>query len=1145
MTSFAFLKAEWPDIYEAAAKAESAVFPDPRTSCFYARRALELLVGWAFKSDATLKLPYQENISALVHEPTFKQAAGEAVFTKARLIIKLGNQAVHSQRSIPDADSVVAVRELFHVGYWFARSYARKQRPSPGLLFDAAQLPRTAIPKQTIDQLVKLEEALKQRDEQLSALSRDKDSLNDELQRLRAEVAAAKAAAAHEPDTHDYSESETRDLFIDVLLKEAGWALDQPRDREYQVTGMPNDRGVGFVDYVLWGDDGRPLGLVEAKRTRVSPKKGQEQAKRYADCLEREFGQRPVIFYSNGYEHWIWDDCSYPPRSVEGFYKRDELELLIQRRSTKKRLDAEAINQEIAGRYYQTRAIRRIGEAFERDCERKSLLVMATGSGKTRTTIALVDLLMRCNWVKRVLFLADRRALVKQAKDAFNKHLPDATVVNLISDRGNDGARVYVSTYPTMMGLIDEATDGLRRFGSGYFDLIIIDEAHRSVYVKYKAIFKYFDALLVGLTATPKDEVDVNTYSLFDLERGVPTDNYGLDDAVKDGFLVPAKAVSVPLKFQREGITYDDLSDAEKEQWDELEWDEDNGTPSHVDPAALNKWLFNQGTVDKVLKHLMTRGQTVMGGDRLGKTIIFAKNQSHAEFIEQRFNVNYPHYKGAFARVVHCDMSYAQSLIDDFSVAAKPPHIAISVDMLDTGIDVPEVVNLVFFKMVRSRTKFWQMVGRGTRLCEDLFAPGQHKEFFYIFDFCENLEFFKDNPPVVEGSIKESLGTKLFKTRLELIAVLDHPPAPAQSATDLRTADKDATSYSGTSVTRTSVDLRREVAALLQGEVTAMNVQNFVVRPKRRLIEKYTKPEAWTTLPSEAISELARDVAGLPTELDAEDEESKRFDLLVLRLQLAVLRSEPGFKRMSEQIRAIAGLLEEKASIPMVRAQLSLIHEIQDDEWWQDVTVVMLENARKRLRALVKLIDKRQRKPIYTDFEDQMGDEVAVELSQFASPVGFERFRAKVRAFLREHEDHIAIHKLRMNKALTQSDLDELERILASSAVGQPEDLEQAKMECNGLGLFVRSLVGLDRNAAKEAFAEFLSGTSFRANQIEFINLIINHLTEHGTMAPELLYASPFTDITPTGPESLFTSAQVDQLIVILESVTAAAMAAG
>ena len=397
---------------------------------------------------------------------------------------------------------------------------------------------------------------------------------------------------------------------------------------------------------------------------------------------------------------------------------------------------------------------------------------MATGAGKTRTVIALCDLLMRCNWAKRVLFLADRVALVNQAVNAFKKHLPDSSPVNLVTEKDTEG-RVFVSTYPTMMGLIDETQDGQRRFGVGHFDLVIIDEAHRSVYQKYRAIFDYFDSLLVGLTATPKDEVDRNTYGLFDLETACRPMRTRLEDAVNDRFLVPPKAVSVPLKFQREGISYDDLSEEEKEQWDALEWDEDGDSARAVEAEAVNKWLFNKDTVDKVLEHLMTRGQKVAGGDRLGKTIIFAKNQDHAEFIAERFDANYPHYKGEFARVITFKTEYAQSLIDDFSQAEKAPHIAISVDMLDTGIDVPEVVNLVFFKLVRSKTKFWQMIGRGTRLCPDLFGPGQDKEFFYIFDYCQNLEFFSQNPETTDGALGDSLGKRLFKSRLELISELD------------------------------------------------------------------------------------------------------------------------------------------------------------------------------------------------------------------------------------------------------------------------------------------------------------------------------------------------------------------------------------
>jgi type I restriction enzyme R subunit len=319
-----------------------------------------------------------------------------------------------------------------------------------------------------------------------------------------------------------------------------------------------------------------------------------------------------VIFYSNGYDHWIWDDKQYPPRQVQGFYKKAELELLIQRRSTRKLLAGAPINQNIVERYYQTRSIRRIGEAFERDHERKALVVMATGAGKTRTVIALCDLLMRCNWAKRVLFLADRVALVNQAVGAFKRFLPDAPPVNLVTEKDAEG-RVYVSTYPTMMGLIDESQDGQRRFGVGHFDLVVIDEAHRSVFQKYAAIFGYFDSLLVGLTATRKEDVGRNTYKTFDLEDGVPTDAYGLDEAVKDGYLVPPRAVSVPLKFQRQGIKYDDLSEEEKEQWDELEWNEDGTVPDRVESEAVNKWLFNKDTVDKVLRHLMTQGLTVAG----------------------------------------------------------------------------------------------------------------------------------------------------------------------------------------------------------------------------------------------------------------------------------------------------------------------------------------------------------------------------------------------------------------------------------------------------------------------------------------------------------------------------------------------------
>jgi len=1137
MTQFVFLQHEWPAVFESANRAEVAVYADPRTACFYARRALELAVNWAFKYDPALRLPYQDNLSALIHESTFKQAAGEAVFSKARVINTLGNRAVHSHRPVPEPDALAAVRELFHVAYWFARTYSRTGRPSPNLAFDATALPRPAhMAAQTADQLQALEARLQEKDENLAALLADKNALDEELKRLRAEVAEAKRVATAQPDTHDYSEAETRDYFIDLLLKEAGWALDQPRDREFEVQGMPNNGGKGFVDYVLWGDNGKPLGLVEAKRTRRDPRVGQQQAKLYADCLERQFGQRPVIFYSNGYDHWFWDDTRYPPRRVQGFYKKAELELLIQRRETRRPLAAAAINSTIVERPYQTRALRRITEAFEQDHDRKALLVMATGAGKTRTVIALSDLLMSCNWAKRVLFLADRVALVNQAVNAFKRYLPDASPVNLVTEKEAEG-RVYVSTYPTMMGLIDEAADGQRRFGVGHFDLVIIDEAHRSIFQKYRAIFDYFDSLLVGLTATPKNEVDRNTYSLFDLEDGVPTDAYSLEEAVRDGFLVPPQAVSVPVKFQRDGITYENLSEDDKDQWDALEWDDEGTVPDRVEAEAVNRWLFNTDTVDKVLAHLMTRGIKVAGGDRLGKTIIFAKNQVHADFIAERFDINYPHLKGDFARVVTFKTEYAQSLIDAFSKKEKAPHLVISVDMLDTGIDVPEVVNLVFFKLVRSKTKFWQMLGRGTRLCPDLFGPQQDKEYFYVFDYCQNLEYFSQDLPQTEGAMAESLAKRLFDARLELIDALDE-----RSPDALVNAVREATPIYGDP--KTNDEVRRTIVERLQREVAAMNLDNFVIRPHRRFVEKYAKPEAWLALAHQALTELSHEVAGLPSELDPENEVTKRFDLLVLKLQLILLRAEPGFERLRDRVKEIAGLLAEKDAIPAVREHMPLIQDVQTDEWWQDITVPMLEQMRRRLRNLVQFIDKRQRKPVFTDFEDQLGDEIDIILPGFSVGTDPEKFRAKARAFLRQHLDHLAIVKLRTNKPLTTSDLAELERMLVENGIGDEDAIRRAVEESHGLGLFVRSLVGLDRGAAKDAMASFVKGKTLTANQLEFINLVVDHLTEHGVMELSRLYESPFTDITPRGPDELFQAGEFDQLLRVLDTVRAAALAA-
>lgn len=1144
MSQFSFLAAEFPDIFAHASRAEALARSDSRGAAFYCRLALETSVEWLYRHDGTLRSPYDSTLAALIAAPSFQTLVGRTLCVKARFVKDVGNAAAHGKPVAP-TQAATALREFFDIAYWLVRTYARGGKPAPDAAFSLEALPKLAQVQQTT--LAQLQEAARRYrasveerktvEAALSASEERRAEIEAALAALRAEIAGAKAANQARPDTHDYRESETRDLFIDTLLREAGFDPQAPDVAEVEVRGMPNASGVGFVDYVLPGADGRPLALIEAKRSRRDPRDGQQQAKLYADCLETQYGRRPVIFYTNGYEHWIWDDTRFSPRPIQGFLKRDELELMLQRRETRKTLAPENIDKSIVDRAYQQRAIRRVTEGFERDHARKALLVIATGAGKTRTVIALCDLLMRANWVKRVLFLADRKALVTQATNAFKEHLPGAATVNLVEDKTQEG-RVYVSTYPTMMRLIDEADAEGRRFGVGHFDLIVIDEAHRSVYRKYKAIFDYFDSLLVGLTATPKGEVDRDTYRLFDLQTGVPTDAYSLDEAVRDGFLAPPKAVSLTTDFLDSGIRYDALSDDDKEKWDALEWEEDGAVPGVVEAPAINKWLFNADTVDRVLAHLMENGLKVADGDRLGKTIIFAKNRDHANFIAERFGVHYPHLAGHFARVIDHSISYAQTLIDDFSDAEKAPHIAVSIDMLDTGIDVKEIVNLVFFKPVRSKTKFWQMIGRGTRLCENLFGEKKHKEFFYIFDWCRNFEFFDEHPNVADGKAGDSLGKRLFAARVELIGEIDRsaPQTPAGDYAQLPPAVLHV-GESGSDADRDAAvaEIRASLAGALRAEVEGMSLDNFLVRPHRRSVEKFSSNAAWARLDADARAELIENVAGLPSSVGDDDLAAKQFDLLLFRTELALLRVEPSFVGLAARIREIASLLEPLANVPMIAAEIALIEEVQTDAFWQDVTLPMLERLRRRLRALVKLIEREKRPIVYSDFEDRIG--AGAEVAIRGLPVGtdMDAFRRKARVFLRPHESHIAVLKLKRAEPLTATDLSELERIFKESGA---DDASLGLIQSEGgLARFVRSLVGLDREAAKRLFSEFEDGRRLTADQHEFLDLVIDHLTERGAMDPALLYETPFTDFDAQGVEGVFETADVLRLVDILRRV--------
>jgi type I restriction enzyme, R subunit len=1104
VSNFAFLPSDFRAIAASATKAEGHIMGDPRDACFHARFTLEAMVHWLYRHDAGLRMPYDQSLGALLHDPGFQNLLPEAVFQKARVIQKVGNQAVHSGRPIRQYDALQVVKELHHLCHWLVRTYTPKAAAKETAWSDQ-RVPKAPAAGEVVPrkELEALEKKLAEQNEAALKRQQERDELDAELQALREQLAEVRAAAEQQPDTHDYSEAETRHYLIDVELHRAGWPLDQDRDRECKVTGMPNAEGIGYADYVLWGDDGKPLAVVEAKKTTADPQTGQQQAKLYADCLEQMHGQRPIIFYTNGYTTWIWDDTAYPPRRVAGFYKKDELARLILRRTQRQALDVAEVKDAIVERYYQKRAIGSIALQFA-EARRKALLVMATGTGKTRTAIALVDVLQRAGWVKRALFLADRVSLVNQACNAFKAHLPESSPVNLVTEREAEG-RVYVCTYPTMMGMIDETKGGEARFGVGHFDLVIIDEAHRSVYQKYGAIFRYFDSLLVGLTATPREEVDKNTYDLFDLEPGVPTDAYELQQAVDDGFLVPPRVQQVDLRFPREGIDYDKLSDEEKEQWESLDWGDDvePGTlPDRVNAAAINSWLFNRDTVDKVLQHLMEHGHKVEGGDRLAKTIIFARNHEHAKFIEERFNHHYPHHAGHFARIIDNYAKYPQSLIDDFSQKDKAPHIAISVDMLDTGLDVPEVANLVFFKPVYSKIKFWQMIGRGTRLCPGLFGPEDDKQDFRVFDFCFNFDFFKENPEGINAGDSAPLGTRLFRARVGLLGHVQTNPE----------LDPDAA-------------LRNSLADGLHGEVAAMNRENFIVRMHLETIERFQERVVWDGLSESDRETLQREVAGLPSEIATDDIESRLFDLTALRMQLGLVEGdESGFERHRKRVVEIAMLLEEKGTIPAVAAQLEYIANVQESAFWEGVTLAGLEELRLRLRGLVSFLDRKKRNIVYTDFKDEVlgvREEQAVYIPKMTGA----QYAKKVNDYLRNHLTHIAIHRLRTNQPLTALDLKGLETTLVQIGEEDGETLLcdlLARSEAPSLAHFVRSMVGMDRTAAQAAFSQFLNDHSLTPQQIRFVEMVIDQLTARGIMDASALYEPPFSNLHAGGPDELF-----------------------
>lgn len=1083
ITNFDYLKNEskFSSFADVAISAEKIILIDPEASIINSRRAMEFALKWMYSVDEELERPYQDNLYSLMNAEEYRQIVGPDLWKRMNYIRRSGNNVAHSNKKLGRDEAMLCLENLFiyldYIAYCYSDHYEDRSFDKSLIISRLEKAKQSKeIANAVNEELIKEQKKSAKQELDLQKLIEENASLKEALSARRQEQ-----QQTYVPNPLDLSEYKTRKLYIDSMLMDAGWTEGKDWMNEVEISGMPNKSGIGFADYVLYDDMHRPLAIIEAKRTCVDVAKGRQQAKLYADLLEKEYKRRPVIFLTNGFETRIIDG-QYPERKCSVIYSKRDLEKWFNLLTMRTSLKYVAVNKNIAGRYYQEAAIKAVCNSFDEKNRRKALLVMATGSGKTRTVIALCDCLLKAGWVKNILFLADRNSLVTQAKRSFVNMLPNLSCTNLVEEKDNYNAHCVFSTYQTMMNCIDTVNDNEGKlFTCGHFDLVICDEAHRSIYNKYRDIFSYFDAPLVGLTATPKDEIDKNTYEIFELENGVPTYGYDLAQAVKDGYLVDYVSVESRLKFIEQGIVYDELSEEDKKAYEDTFKDEQGNLPEAISSSALNTWLFNEDTIKQVLNILMTEGIKIEYGQKIGKTIIFAKNHDHAEKILKVFNQEYPHLPD-FAKVIDNYMTYAQSAIDEFSDPKKMPQIAISVDMLDTGIDVPEVLNLVFFKKVMSKAKFWQMIGRGTRLCPGL-LDGADKQKFYIFDFCGNFEFFRMNKGKASANMIALQGA-IFNLKFEITYKLQ----------DIEYQMDRLIAY------------RKVLVQQMSEKVQKLPRDNFAVRQHLKYVELYSTESNYQTLTYEDTLIVKEEVAPLILP-DGEDASAVRFDALMYGIELAYLVGKKYSKARTDLYKKVTGIASV-ANIPEIQAQSELINKILNTDYVDNAGINEFEEIREQLRDLMKYLPHPNIR-YDTNFTDEIlsteWNESELENDELKN------YKAKAEYYIRQHQDNIAIAKLKTNHPLTSTDIASLEEILWQE-IGTKQDYEQ-EIGTKPLGEFVREIVGLDMNAAKEAFSEYLTNTSLDSRQIYFVNQIVEYIVHNGMMKDlSVLQESPFTD---------------------------------
>jgi type I restriction enzyme R subunit len=1117
--NFEFLAAQRPELAALGAFAERYAHTDPSSALVKLRTFAEQIVQGIYQVQGFPK-PYQADLIGLLNNDVFKSVVPGVVLDKFHMLRVRGNKAAHGDPvSAPMA--VALVREAFDLGRWLAITFYgmtagglpayRDPTPEHDDQDSKSQLKREkkVVLEKLAAQEAQMQELLRALDEERQRTTDAEATAQASTSELEKVLAKGKASAS----ALSFDEETTRKRLIDAMLVDAGWNVGENGANTDEVTQeepvkyQPTASGIGYADYVLWNDDGKPLATLEIKKTAVNPELGRKQNECYADGLEKEHGQRPVIIYSNGFDTWIWDDAQgQPPRKLFGFYSKDSLQYLIYQRSAKKDLASVAPNPNIAGRLYQLETIRRVTERFSNNF-RKSLIVQATGTGKTRVAIGLVDLLSRARWAKRVLFLCDRRELRKQAKNAFTDFLPGEPLTIVGARTAQDREkRIYLATYPAMKQVF-------QTFDVGFFDLIIADESHRSIYNSYGDLFRYFDCLQVGLTATPVEFVARNTYQLFDCDEQHPTAYYPLDRAVEEGHLVPFEVFTHTTKFLRAGIKYGQLSEVQRRQ---LEEDGENPLLFDYEATEVDKQVFNKDTNRAILRNLMESGIRDASGQQVGKSIIFARSHSHAVLLRELFDEMYPQYGGKFCQVIDNYDPRAEQLIDDFKGAGNNDQltIAISVDMLDTGIDIPALLNLVFAKPIKSKVKFWQMIGRGTRLCPNLFGSGKDKKMFRIFDHWGNFDYFEMRYVPSEPTVSKSLMQQLFEARLDVAATALAAPSLA--------------------------DFKRMVA-LLQADIASLPADSIPVKERWKEVKTVSEAATLDAFAPQTVTLLQRDIAQLMQWVNIRGHaDAYELDLLVGRMQIELLKKSGRFNDLKADL--LAGVAALQMHLNPVREKEAVIQEIKAAPFWDKTTIADLERVRLPLREIWRYrlsYGPPTLPPKVIDVKEDRADYEFKQRSASLKSVDMKAYEKQVEAALQEAlEASPVLIKIRLGQPVNEAELSSLTSLILTQNPGVDLELlhEFYAESALPLDFIIRTLVGLEPGVVKARFEDFAVRHPLTAKQMRFLGLLQNHIARHGSIELERLYDDPFTLVDSDGLEGVFADAEAGELIQIIET---------